>query len=458
MSINDEVFFKENIVNVNKKISIILFCTIFVPVSFIILTFAGLWIVPHSYSLLVLGFSIISSLLYYFLIKKNVNHHFLMYLGILFTSIFVFLLGYKGVITLTISFAFPPFITCFYYNRRITKYTTIFSFIISLVVYWFRAYSVPIVSAGLQKPLEWFLKNFLGLVIEYVFLYLITDYMSNRTHKTLQILMQSMDKSEKAYDALKEKNKEVELINEKLQEKNKQLDETQFKIIKFIAECLGSHDLFTGNHVIHTQKYVEIICNELVRMGKYTDILTEENIQLYKNAAFLHDIGKIHVPEGILNKIGKFTDEEFDIMKSHPKEGQNLLKFLPTVNDGKFNKIAEEMAVYHHEKWDGSGYPNKLAGTDIPLCARIMAGADVIDALLSQRLYKNPMSIDEAEKIFIESKGKHFDPFVAEAVINCKDEISKWDKDFKSWETEKNEKELEWWRRYHKELNNVNLS
>ena len=205
--------------------------------------------------------------------------------------------------------------------------------------------------------------------------------------------------------------------NRKVREKNNQLAETQFKIIQFVAQCLGSHDLFTGRHIMHTQKYVEVICNELVRMGYYTEELTKKNIQLFVNAAFLHDIGKIHVPEGILNKIGKFTEEEFAMMKCHPEEGKKLLDFLPKIDDGKFNEIAKEMTYCHHEKWDGTGYPRGLVGENIPLCARIMAAADVLDALISQRLYKEPMSIDETIDVFEKSKGMHFEPCIADAVI-----------------------------------------
>ena len=273
--------------------------------------------------------------------------------------------------------------------------------------------------------------------------------MSNRTHNTLQSLVKSMETTEKAYGELKESNKKVKLINGQLQQKNTQLAETQFKIIQFVAECLGSHDLFTGRHVMHTQKYMEVICNEMVKLGIYTKELTGENIKLFTNAAFLHDIGKIHVPEGILNKIGKFTDEEFELMKCHPSEGKNLLEFLPMVNDGRFNEIAKQMAFYHHEKWDGTGYPNKIAGLEIPLCARIMAAADVMDALLSQRLYKDPKTIEEAVEIFEKSRDSHFESCIVDAVISCSDKIAAIDKEFKKQEASTNAEEQEWWQRYH---------
>ena len=452
MSINDEAFFNENIVNVNKKVNIILFCTIPVPIVFAILSAIDVWIVPHIYSLGVFLYSTIFSFLYKFLIKKNFNQVFLMYLGIFATSGFVFLLGFEGIITITISFAFPPFITCLYYNRRVTKYTTLVCFVLSCICYWPRSFHVPLVLAGAETPLYWFIKNIIGLVIEYIFLFILTDYMAKRTHNTLQSLVKSRESAENAYTELKESNEKIKEINIKLHEKNSELAETQFKIIQFVAECLGSHDLFTGRHVMHTQKYVEAISIELIKLGYYENELTPKDIHLFKNAAFLHDIGKIHVPEGILNKIGKFTNEEFELMKCHTTEGKDLLEFLPMVNDGRFNEIAKQMAHYHHEKWDGSGYPNKIAGIEIPLCARIMAAADVMDALLSQRLYKEPKTIEEAIEIFENSRGTHFEPCIVDAVISCKDKIAAIDQEFKKQEASTNAEEQEWWQRYHDNL------
>ena len=163
----------------------------------------------------------------------------------------------------------------------------------------------------------------------------------------------------------------------------------------------------------------------------------------------MHDIGKIHIPEGILNKQGKFTSEEFELMKSHPEEGKRLLQVLPKIDDGRFNEIAKEMAYCHHEKWDGTGYPRGIAGKQIPLCARIMTAADVLDALISQRLYKNPKSIDQAMRVFLDSRGTHFEPCIADAVISLRDTIEKIDIDYKKKESEAYRKELEWWNNYH---------
>lgn len=452
MSITDEEFFSENIVSINKRVFLVLSCTTLVPLVFLLLTFLGVWTIPISYSISVFIFTLLSAILSYIFNKYPKSQKFQMYFGIMQTSIFVFLLGFKGFITITISYAFAPIISCLYYNKKLTRITVFANFVAVLIACWLRSYTVAIVKIGGTDRIRWLIQNVIGIVIEFIFLYLITDAISRRTNSTFRHLIASMDDRNLAFDELKERNKSIENLNTELAGKNIELAETQYKIIQFVAQCLGSHDLFTGRHVIHTQKYVEIICKELREKGFYTDILTDKNIQVYQNAAFLHDIGKIHIPEGILNKAGKFTNEEFDMMKSHPAEGKKLLEFLPQIDNGVYNEVAIQMAYCHHEKWDGSGYPNGLKGENIPLCARIMAAADVLDALISQRLYKEPMTVEEAMDVFTKSKGLHFEPCIADAVIACSPIISIIDQDFKTAEASTNAEELSWWQRYHENL------
>ena len=128
---------------------------------------------------------------------------------------------------------------------------------------------------------------------------------------------------------------------------------------------------------------------------------------------------------------------------------------MQPIENGEFNKIAKQMALYHHEKWDGTGYPFGLKGYEIPLCARIMTAADVLDALISQRLYKEPMSIDEAIEVFEKSSGIHFEPAIAQAVIDNKHLITLIDNDFKTSEAETNAQELQWWKAYHENIKRI---
>ena len=203
----------------------------------------------------------------------------------------------------------------------------------------------------------------------------------------------------------------------------------QDEIIINFAEMVEARDNSTGNHIKKTAHYVEAIAKELQREGKFSDVLDDAYISKLKRSAPLHDIGKIAVSDLILNKPGKLTDEEFDIMKSHTTEGCNILtKIEENASDSMdddYLKEAIEMAHYHHEKWDGTGYPTKIKGEAIPLSARIMAVADVFDALVAERIYKKPFSYEKAMSIITEGAGKHFDPVVVEAFCRISEELYK---------------------------------
>ena len=204
-----------------------------------------------------------------------------------------------------------------------------------------------------------------------------------------------------------------------IQEQNRRIQRMQEVLIMEFAEMVEARDKNTGDHIKKTAEYVEAIAQELRAEGQFKDKLTDGYVRKLKQAAPLHDIGKIAVSDLILNKNGKLTDEEFAIMKSHTTEGGKILQKI--VDDGKGAFDADyltesiEMASYHHEKWDGSGYPNHLKGEEIPLSARIMAVADVFDALIAERVYKKGFSYEKAMSIITEGAGKHFDPVIVEA-------------------------------------------
>ncbi len=222
------------------------------------------------------------------------------------------------------------------------------------------------------------------------------------------------------------------------------LRKTQLDMMKFIPKVLESHEVFTGHHVKHTVQYVELIARQLKVMGYYKEELTEEFIEMISAAANLHDIGKIHIPDNILNKNGKFTDEEFAMMKKHPEEGKKLIEYLPEIRNGIFNEIAIQMAYCHHEKYDGTGYPRGIKGNDIPLCARIMAVADVTDALISWRPYKEPFGREKVIDIIKTSSGTHFEPCIVEAALALMPSIFKLSEDFKKQERQEEEQEFAW--------------
>lgn len=201
---------------------------------------------------------------------------------------------------------------------------------------------------------------------------------------------------------------------------HKQFSEMQFNIITMMADIVENRDDNTGGHIKRTAKYVEIIADELKKQGEYSEILTEKYISDMVVAAPLHDIGKIHISDVILNKPGRLTDDEFEIMKTHTTAGEKLLIHAKDeLGESSYLDMAIEMAAYHHEWWNGKGYPYNIKENEIPLCARIMAVADVFDALTAKRCYKNAMPIEKAVSIIREETGTHFDPIVAEAFLSA---------------------------------------
>jgi HD-GYP domain-containing protein (c-di-GMP phosphodiesterase class II) len=164
--------------------------------------------------------------------------------------------------------------------------------------------------------------------------------------------------------------------------------------------------------------------DKLLDMNCYVDQLTPQFIYNVEHSAPLHDIGKISVSDTILNKPGKLTDEEFEIMKTHTTSGAVILdQVIEKVPESGYLTEAKNLAEFHHEKWNGKGYPHGLKGEDIPLSARIMAVADVFDALVSERCYKKAFSFEKAMSIIKEDAGSHFDPNVAEAFIQSSDRV-----------------------------------
>ena len=195
-------------------------------------------------------------------------------------------------------------------------------------------------------------------------------------------------------------------------------NEINMHVISNIAGIIEQRDESTGKHTERTTNYVEAICRELVREGKYTDELTEENIEIISQVAALHDIGKICVSDAILNKPGKLTQEEFETMKKHTTDGGKIIQnIFADVDDKRYEKAAYDVVTCHHEKWNGTGYPEGKKGDEIPLSARIMAVCDVYDALVSERVYKPAFSEETALKIIEEDTGSHFDPDVADAFM-----------------------------------------
>lgn len=213
-----------------------------------------------------------------------------------------------------------------------------------------------------------------------------------------------------------EQNKSLEEYNINLEDivakKTKTILELQYAIITTVSDLIGKRDGYTGEHVTRTQRYVEILTREMINRG-YGETLTEKDVDIIALTSKLHDVGKIAIPDKVLLKDRKLDVDEFEYMKMHTTIGAEAIeKSMRLTKENDFLKYALQMARSHHEKWDGTGYPEGIAGKDIPLVARIMAVADVYDALVSKRQYKEPMSHEEAVEIILKGNGTCFDPVI----------------------------------------------
>lgn len=209
-------------------------------------------------------------------------------------------------------------------------------------------------------------------------------------------------------------------LEQLVQERTLELERTKDAIVYSMGEMADCRDEETGNHLIRTRKYVRLLAEQLHRSSRYQFELNQSLIDMYERAAPLHDIGKVQVPDSVLLKEGPLDESERAIMNQHPHYGKALIeKAEAQIGSTRFIQVAKDIAVGHHEKWDGSGYPAGLKGDAIPLSARLVALADVYDALVSKRRYKEPMSHDQARHWILQRSDHDFDP----EIVSCFDQI-----------------------------------
>jgi putative two-component system response regulator len=222
--------------------------------------------------------------------------------------------------------------------------------------------------------------------------------------------------------------KELQYFNENLQkmveEKTQSVTELQNALLKTMAELVECRDDITGGHIERTQRGIKILLNEIEKSGVYLEETKGWDVNLLLQSSQLHDVGKISIDDSILKKPGKLTEQEFAEMKKHASFGEQIIKKIETLaKESDFLNYAKIFAASHHERWDGSGYPRGLKGNAIPLLGRIMAVADVYDALTSMRPYKKAFTHEEAVRIITEGSGTQFDPALVEVFTRTADQF-----------------------------------
>jgi putative two-component system response regulator len=213
-------------------------------------------------------------------------------------------------------------------------------------------------------------------------------------------------------------------IDEIIHERTEQLQRLQSGIVSVLADIVENRDTATGGHVERIVAYIRILLEAMKERGVYADEIQGWDMETVVLSARLHDMGKIVVSDVVLNKPDKLTGDEYEVIKSHTDEGVRIIeKMVEQTGEADFLQNAKLFAGYHHEYWDGSGYPHRLKGTDIPLQGRVMAIADTYDALISKRSYKEALSTEEAERIIMEKSGKQFDPDIIRIFFQVREQF-----------------------------------
>ncbi len=231
-------------------------------------------------------------------------------------------------------------------------------------------------------------------------------------------------------DRIIQYQKQLEAQNEELErhvrERTTQVIRTQRVAVFSLARLAESRDTETGAHLERIRSYARLIGTQLAQHGHYREILTPDFIDEIYHSSPLHDIGKVGIPDGILLKPGRLTAEEFDVMKTHTLIGGDTLR-AADIEAGRESFLAtgRDIAYYHHERWDGNGYPFGRRGSEIPIEARIVAVSDVYDALSSKRPYKEAFTHDKSKGIVVEGRGTAFEPAIVDAFLECESEVLK---------------------------------
>lgn len=202
-------------------------------------------------------------------------------------------------------------------------------------------------------------------------------------------------------------------LEKMVEDKTKVISELQYSIVHVLSDMVERRDGSTGRHLIRTRNYLKVLLDEVKQQNLYPDEFNDMDEELFLHASQLHDVGKMSIPDSILLKPSRLTDEEFNVMKTHTVLGEEAIRYaMSSVQEKKFLEIAASFAGSHHERWDGSGYPRGLSKCKIPIEGRLMAIVDVYDALISERPYKRSLPHEKAKAIILEERGTHFDPLL----------------------------------------------
>ena len=378
-----ESYFLENEKKVNRLISKILplFCIVG-PIIFLC-NKLGIFSVDEK-GLIIFSISIIILTIFVFILTRIFpQKFFLKYVFFIFFEIFIFYLSIIPGVDFNLGYLVIPLLAALYYSFRFNFFVTALSFVVMTI-------SLRV------RSLDWFSVKFVSMAIEFV-IWCLVDFAFIWVAKGFLI------------DNYR---------------RSRQVHNIQLNLISGFANLVEAKDSTTGHHIKRMSAYVKLICEELKKLDRFKSYLTPENIERIVAAAPLHDLGKIAIPDAVLCKSSVLSTEEFNLIKQHPLMGDHLIRDnMSSIEDVEYIKIARDVALHHHEWWNGKGYPDGLSERNIPLCARIISTADVLDALLSKRPYKVGYDIDKAYEIITSLAGVQFDPDIISVLPNIKEDV-----------------------------------
>lgn len=394
----EEEYFEKNERRANNVTCKLMYMFLVIAPILKIFSYLEVLHVSDTALLVTFGLTAIVDGILFLLNKFKAPSYFIKYYCLVSIEIVIGIMSIYPRMGIYMAYVIGPVVSCAYFDKNLTRRISFFGYVMMIIGLVFRANNM--VSEGLttDTALNWFISYGIGYTIEYLVLTPIFLTLTRRARTIID-------------DVLRRQHK-MQIMQE--------------QIIYSFANLIESKDHVTGQHVKRTSAYVRLIAEGLKYRGFYLDELEGSALDYICMAAPIHDIGKINIPESILCKPSGLTDEEFAMMKSHTVRGESIIhKTMSNLEDEEFLRYAKMMALYHHERWDGSGYPEGLKGRQIPLCARIMAVADVFDALVSKRSYKESMALEEAFQRLEDASGTHFEPIIVDAFLEQKEEVKK---------------------------------
>lgn len=391
-------FFKNNEIQINNFLAKAAFSVIFVYPVILILTILKIFPQSSIFRLIIL-FIVTStmSVVFYIANKKDPESSYNKKILLFFTNLIIFIISIEPGLQLSFMYILVPLCSSLYFDEKFTFQSILMSLFTLIVSYSIRSYIIPDEYLLLKNRTLWRLAYTAGGMIEYLIFCSACYFLSKEVKKLI--------------------------INVYMHRQN--VRNIQEQIIVGFSNIIEAKEGINARHIKLTTEYLRMISYKMKKNNMYTDFLTDQNIDLMVMSVPFHDIGKVTIPQNILNKTEKLTQEEFELIKYHPIASADFIsKKLSVLNDPALIQIAHDMALYHHERIDGTGYPYKLKGNSIPLAARIMSAADILDTLLSKRAYKDAYSLEKAFAIINEISDKALDKDIVNVLLSCTDEVT----------------------------------